>query len=189
MCWFRYYSEEPTDTALRPPGSQHHQREDPAVSLLLFTLAQQGNLGWESTVCCYTWLYSRFFQLINFVFSSFFLCYEMISKRQAGKAAFLRQKATVIGGVVYKVKRSLQKILMNVPVLGKSKSNKDFSGTKSLMMCLGAELHASSRCHWVWRTWEVEIVPGQTFACFEGEAACQLQKGLIFTGFMCSFSF
>uniref|UniRef100_A0A8C8AVP2 Myosin IXA n=1 Tax=Otus sunia TaxID=257818 RepID=A0A8C8AVP2_9STRI len=30
-----YYSEEPTDTTLRSPGSQHHQREDPAVSLLL----------------------------------------------------------------------------------------------------------------------------------------------------------
>lgn len=72
-CYFRYYSEEPTDTALRSPGSQHHQREGPAVCLLLLLL-QQGNLGRTSIICWY------FCINVSPSVSSFFLCYMIISR-------------------------------------------------------------------------------------------------------------
>ena len=123
MCCFRYYSEEPADTALRSPGSQYHQRENPAVSL--FLLRWHDKEIWDGralSVVINDCIIVCPSLLINFVFSLFFLCYVIISKYlyltkcQAGKATFLRQKAAIVGGVAYKVVRSLQKKLMNVPI-------------------------------------------------------------------------
>lgn len=81
MCCFRYYSEKPTNTALRSPGSQYHQREDPAVSLLLLHCHSMEMLDGRAlsvfTNDCINVSPNMF---INVVFSSFSCCYVVISK-------------------------------------------------------------------------------------------------------------